>query len=296
MANFLGHHRFCVGHPPIFDLMTAEKKTDLKKEYSHVWVESMEYPSDYLDRVVKIDVYQPKSLYSSRELSLLFVNDGQDLPKMPFAEILNKLCKDGAIAPLMVIGIHCSADRKLEYGTADVLDFMNRGSRAKYHRKFLMQELIPSIFGKYNLSGVHEMAYAGFSLGGLSAIDVAWKYPKIFSKVGVFSGSLWWRLRDLDDDYNEETDRIIHKIIREGQYHKGLKFFFQTGNLDEKMDRNNNGIIDSIDDTLGLIEELEAKGYDRETEIKYLELPDGRHDVPTWARAFPDFLKWGWGK
>jgi enterochelin esterase-like enzyme len=173
---------------------------------------------------------------------------------------------------------------------------MNRGSRAKYHRKFLMQELIPFVLGKYKLSGVHEMAYAGFSLGGLSALDVAWKYPKIFSKVGVFSGSLWWRLRDLDDEYNEDTDRIMHKLIREGAYHKGLKFFFQTGNLDEKMDRNNNGIIDSIDDTLGLIAELEAKGYEKKEDIKYLELPDGRHDVPTWARAFPDFLIWGWGK
>jgi enterochelin esterase-like enzyme len=283
-------------HPPIFEFMTAEKKTEWHKEYSHVWIESMEYPSDYLDRVVKIDVYQPRNIHASKELSLLFVNDGQDLPRMPFGDLLNKLFAENDIKPLMVVGIHCSADRKLEYGTADVLDFLNRGSRAKYHRKFLMQELIPSILGKYNLSGVQEISYAGFSLGGLSALDVAWKYPKIFTKVGVFSGSLWWRMRDLDDDYNEETDRIMHKLIREGEYHKGLKFFFQTGTLDETMDRNNNGIIDSIDDTLGLIDELVAKGYDKQADIKYLELADGRHDVPTWGRAFPVFLKWGWGK
>jgi len=25
-------------------------------------------------------------------------------------------------------------------------------------------------------------------------------------------------------------------------------------------------------------------------------LKDGKHDVSTWGRAFPDFLKWGWGK
>jgi enterochelin esterase-like enzyme len=276
--------------------MTAERTNERTIELNHLWVESMEFPSDYLDRVVKIDVYLPKPFQSSSRISLLFVNDGQDLPKMPFTSILEKLYTEKEIEPLIVVGIHCSADRKLEYGTADILDFLNRGARAKYHRKFLMQELIPSILGKYNLSGVHEMAYAGFSLGGLAALDVAWKYPKIFSKAGIFSGSLWWRLRDLDDDYNEDTDRVMHKLIREGQYHKGLKFFFQTGTQDEKMDRNNNGIIDSIDDTLGLIEELEAKGYSREEDIQYFELADGRHDVPTWGRAFPDFLKWGWGK
>ena len=65
--------------------------------------------------------------------------------------------------------------------------------------------------------------------------------------------------------------------------------------LDETADRNNNGIIDSIDDTLALIEELKKKGYE-EKDIFYLELKDGKHDVTTWGRAFPEFLKWGWGR
>ena len=43
------------------------------------------------------------------------------------------------------------------------------------------------------------------------------------------------------------------------------------------------------------IKELKEKGYTA-NDIKYVELQDGKHDVPTWARAFPDFLKWGWGK
>jgi len=87
----------------------------------------------------------------------------------------------------------------------------------------------------------------------------------------------------------------MHKLVREGAYTDGMKFFFQTGNQDETMDRNKNGIIDSIDDTLDLIDELTTLGYDAENDIRYLELPDGRHDVPTWGRAMPQFLKWGWG-
>lgn len=276
--------------------MTAEKKTFPTVSVMHYIMDSFDYASEYLDRDVKVDVYLPKKATTAGELSLLFVNDGQDLPKMPFDKIIDDLAANGLIKPLMVVAMHCSPDRKLEYGTADVLDFMNRGSRAKYHRKFLLRELMPHVLKKYGLNGgVKEMAYAGFSLGGLSALDVAWKHANLFSKVGVFSGSLWWRLRDLDDDYSEETDRIMHNLIRDGKYHKGQKFFFQTGILDEKMDRNNNGIIDSIDDTLTLIDELVAKGYDRETDIHYLELSDGRHDVPTWGRAFPAFLQWGWG-
>jgi uncharacterized Zn ribbon protein len=65
--------------------------------------------------------------------------------------------------------------------------------------------------------------------------------------------------------------------------------------MDETMDRNSNGIIDSIDDTVDLIKELEGKGYSRGNDIHYVEMADGKHDIPTWGRAMPEFLKWGWG-
>ena len=61
------------------------------------------------------------------------------------------------------------------------------------------------------------------------------------------------------------------------------------------MDRNKNGIIDSVDDTLDLIKELTAKGYNANKDIYYVEMKDGRHDITTWAQVMPEFLKWGWG-
>ena len=75
-----------------------------------------------------------------------------------------------------------------------------------------------------------------------------------------------------------------------------MKFFFQCGNRDETMDRNNNGIIDSIDDTMDVIKELTAKGWRPEKDIHYLEMPEGKHDIATWGKAMPEFLKWGWGR
>ena len=142
-----------------------------------------------------------------------------------------------------------------------------------------------------------ERAFAGFSLGALMALDIVWNHPEKFTKAGLFSGSFWWRSIDqTEDDYDDDQHRIMHQEIRNGSYFPGLKFFFQCGNMDETMDRNNNGIIDSIDDTLDLISELEQKGYKREKDINYLEMPDGKHDIATWGRAMPVFLKWGWGK
>ncbi|HEY8687905.1 MAG TPA: hypothetical protein VIM07_01620 [Chitinophagaceae bacterium] len=69
--------------------------------------------------------------------------------------------------------------------------------------------------------------------------------------------------------------------IRNGDNYPWLKFFFETGTKDETADRNGNGIIDAIDDTISLMDELVLKGYNRAGDIKYLELKEGKHDVAT---------------
>ena len=250
--------------------------------------------STYLERDVLIDIYLPPVSSDDKHISLLIINDGQDLPKFHFDQMLAELYDQKEIEPILCVGIHCSAERRMEYGTANVLDYKGRGAKARLLQQFVLDELLPYIIENFG-NNFKEKAYAGFSLGGLSAIDTVWHYPEYFSKAAVFSGSLWWRSKDLHHGYNEDTDRIMHKLIREGDYKPGLKFYFTTGSLDEKMDRNNNGIIDSIDDTLGLVEELERKGYKNEFDIHYVNYEDGKHDVKTWGRAMPAFLKWGWG-
>lgn len=275
--------------------MIDEKIAALNSDLERYDIDSFILESVYLDRVVKLDAYLPKNIEDPTQVTLLIINDGQDMETLGLAPMLNKLLAEDAITPILAVGIHCDEYRKLEYGTADILDYQMFGSRARYHRKFILNELLPYISNTYNLPTFKEVAFAGFSLGGLSAMDIVWKHPEIFTKVGVFSGSFWWRSKALDEGYHEETDRIMHQLIREGNYNEGQKFFFEAGTLDETMDRNNNGVIDSIDDTMGIIEELEKKGYDHKN-IFYLELEDGHHDVPTWGRAMPTFLKWGWGK
>jgi iron(III)-enterobactin esterase len=266
----------------------------LSKQAS-VPVQTIIINSAHLERDVIIDLYLPAPDSDINSTSLLLINDGQDLPKFHFGSMLGSLYENNEITPILGAGIHCGPERKMEYGTASILDYKGRGAKAKAHQDFVLQELLPYINSIWK-GAFKEKGYAGFSLGGLSAIDAVWHYPGEFSKAGVFSGSLWWRLRDIKDGYNEQTDRIIHKLIREGEYKPGLKFYFTTGSHDEKMDRNNNGIIDSIDDTLGLIEELENKGYKNENDIHYVNYEDGKHDVKTWGRAMPAFLKWGWGQ
>ena len=259
-------------------------------------MESTIIRSRFLNREIKADFYLPPGEFLSSEIRLLLINDGQDLEKMPFDVLLENLYTDRAIKPLICCAIHAGIERKMEYGTARFPDYKKRGAKAAFYTLFILEELLPVIEGRYENLNITEKAFAGFSLGGLSALDIVWNHPDKFSAAAVFSGSLWWRSVDQHSPvYDDDLHRIMHHQIRIGSHHPGLKFFFQCGNLDESKDRNKNGIIDSIDDTLDLIKELEILGYKRGENIEYLELEDGRHDVFTWGRAFPHFLKWLWG-
>ena len=250
--------------------------------------------SDVLERKVTIDCFMPLNMAHDASISLLLINDGQNMKELGLAGMLEDLMVRKAITPLLCVAVH-AGNRMAEYGTACRSDYMARGAKAGMYTRFILHELIPYIQSAFGIRRFSEKSFAGFSLGGLSAIDIVWNHPHEFTKAGVFSGSLWWRTKDVMDGYVEDTDRIMHAQIREGRYAQGQKFFFETGTLDETADRNNNGIIDSIDDTLGLIRELLNKGY-RDDDIAYVELPDGKHDIATWARAMPAFLQWGWGR
>ena len=78
--------------------------------------------STHLDRDVVIDIYFPPFRSEREPMNLLIINDGQDLSKFHFDQMLGELYEQKEIEPILCLGIHCSADRKMEYGTANVLD------------------------------------------------------------------------------------------------------------------------------------------------------------------------------
>jgi enterochelin esterase-like enzyme len=259
-------------------------------------IESITLESVPLDRSVKLDIYYSSEETAAADCELILFNDGQDLATMRFAEIVNMVQGVSPLKPFICIGIHCGDDRMNEYGMTAAPDYQGRGAKAALYERFILDELLPYAHSKFNSPRFNGYCFAGFSLGGLNAIDTAWNHPELFSRTAAFSGSFWWRSKAKDaPDYSEKTDRLMHQQIRKSAPRPGLKFFFQCGTLDETEDRNKNGVIDSIDDTIDLMKELLRKGYLEGADFRYLQLRDGRHDVPTWARAMPEFLRWGWG-
>lgn len=253
------------------------------------------FPSKLLGRNVRVDIFLPPTYYDRPKdyFPTLFFNDGQDMEAVNLSDTLERLYGHRKIKKIIVIGIH-AGNRIQEYGTANFADYKNRGNMAKAYSQFLIKELIPFLQKRYRLAKeVKDYAYAGFSLGGLSAFDIVWNQSDLFKKVGVFSGSFWWRSKAFRPE-DPDADRIVHHMVATGKKREGLQFWLQTGTNDEKDDRNNNGIIDAIDDTLDLIKALKQLGY-QDQDIKYVEVEGGEHNPHTWGKILPDFLRWAFG-
>jgi len=250
--------------------------------------------SQQLQRAVELTILLPPGYSAaSGRFPVLYLNDGQDMDRLRMSSLLDSLYEKKSLPPLVVVGIHANQDRLNEYGTAAQADYQGRGAKAGRYTQFVLSELMPYIEKSVRVaSGPTTTAIAGFSLGGLSAIDLAWAHPERFGKVGVFSGSLWWRKKAYENGYDDHNDRIMHTLIRNSVSKSALKFWFEAGTEDETSDRNKNGVIDAIDDTLDLMQELRAKGYHDEVDFEYVEVAGGKHNQETWAGVMPDFLQW----
>jgi enterochelin esterase-like enzyme len=245
-----------------------------------------------LKRAVVFEIYTSNSFDHNKDANLLLINDGQDLSQMNFIRTTADLSDINGISQLICVGIHAGLERKLEYGVAGIPDYQKRGSKAANYSAFVMHELIPALIKQFAIAQFKEKYFLGFSLGGLMAFDIVMDFQEEFIAAGVFSGSFWWRSMALGEGYSDLEHRIIHKKVSSKNASGKQRFFFQAGRLDEVADRNNNGIIDSIDDTVDLIASLEKIGYHAGSKLAYFELEDGGHNIKTWDRVMPVFMKW----
>ncbi|HEA30378.1 MAG TPA: esterase family protein [Leeuwenhoekiella sp.] len=262
----------------------------------HISIKGSLY-STYLERKVDFRLFAPPTFWKNpQKFPVLLMNDGQDFDKMNLASTLTAAFTTKGIQPFIYVGI-TAGNRLQEYGTACCSDFKGRGARAKIYSQFIIKEMIPFLKDEFNASHKKtDWVFCGMSLGGLNAFDIGFNHANYFDKIGVFSGSFWWRKKPYIKGDMEDRSRIVLDMVKNADHNPHLDFWFQCGSLDEKVDRNNNGIIDSIDDTLDLVKELQAKGYSFPGDITYLQIEGGRHDLPTWGKAFPGFLRWAFGE
>jgi enterochelin esterase family protein len=246
--------------------------------------------SQYLAETPTVRVFLPSGYQGSgTTYPVLYANDGQDMEAVGLVRVIDSLVSNGMMSPIIVVAVHAGEDRLQNYGTVGQPNGQGLGAAAHSYEGFLVRELIPLIARRYRGDQSHA-AIMGWSLGGLSAFDLAWRNSGEFDAVGVFSGSFWWRTDD-STVASKQASRIMHRRVRETSQTPHLRIWLEVGKNDERDDRDNNGVIDAIQDTRELMRELEARGLREGREVTYREV-DGGHNTETWATVLPEFLRW----
>ena len=256
-----------------------------------------EFASQALGNCREITVFLPPGYAQAgnRHYPTLYVNDGQDQESLQIRETLAKLFQRRQLPHIIVVAIATNDERLHEYGTVVCSNAQNLGTKAGEYGRFLTTELTPIINQRFRTSqNPSDIGICGASLGGLSAFDIAWNHPELFGVVGVMSGSFWWRAAE-DETKMPPNQLIAHEMVKGTAVKPNLRLWFEAATLDEASDRDNNGVIDAIQDTLELIDELEKIGFRRGEDVSYLEVPGGRHNYDTWSQIFPHFLRWAFG-
>lgn len=263
-------------------------KTSIKETEDKVY-------SRHLQKHIQLSILNTPVPNDKNAFNLLLINDGQDMLKLRVKEIVDSLYKKDRIKPLVVVGIHPD-DRMQLYGVAGIQDYMNNGTRTAKYSAFVYDELYFYIKEKTGVRKFNSITIAGCSLGGLSAFDIAWDHADRINKVGIFSGSFWYRDIDTSSpEYNDEKNRIMLNKLRSSRKRPKLKYWFYAGGEEEKSDRDKDGLIDVVDDSYDIIKMIKSKQGTSDN-ITFFEKKDGRHDYDSWSHVFPQFLLWAVGK
>lgn len=196
--------------------------------------EQYHVPSMIMDREFTVSVYLPAGYDElSKGYPSLYVFDGSEYISFAgLGAVIDHGVMDGYCDPMIAVCID-PVQRRQEYMAND------------NYRRFIVEELVPFIDGAYATSRQsRHRGLLGASLGGLTALNIAFHHPELFGNVAGQSSAL----------LNDSTG-LVDWIAE--QPHLDLQVYLDVGTYE------NSGIYSSYpDDHRRLQEILQQKGYE----------------------------------
>lgn len=211
-------------------------------------------------------IYKPARYRGNRRYPLLIVHDGIDYLKFADLKIvLDNLITSLEIPPLIAVMIQ-SPDRLLEYGAHDP------------HADFLANELLPYMNENYPLNDDPDhRAVMGASFGGVAALHAAWRYPGLYGRLLLQSGS--YAFSDLG---RHNRSPVFDPVVR------FMNEFRETPGVPSKRVYMSCGIYESlIYENRSLLPKLQAQGID----VRFEEARDA-HNWENWRDRLRNGLSW----
>jgi len=290
-------------------------------------VERLRIPAEaFAPDAFSVSVHLPPGYAAGQSrYPVLYINDGQDMAAVGLESALARLYDQDIIRPIIVVAIGMLPDRMGTYGLSDRAAarsvpadsrFGPVGSRAHEYSEWVARELVPYVDARYRThTRPSSRAVLGWSIGALNAFNLAWQYPEVFGRVGVFSPS-FWLASDRTDAIAIQKTRLAQAMVDRGSARAGLKVWISVGGAEEADDRDGDGVSDAVDDARDLVAGYSASdgtrlrglaqlGYSvnmdhahraTRADVAFLLVSDGQHNQASWARMLPEFLTWAYRK
>ncbi len=211
---------------------------------------------------------------SKKNYPVLYLQDGQNLfdEFAPFGNwALDKklaLLAEEDFGDVIIIAIdHAREDRILEYLPSEKTK-LGEGLGKEY-ASFMTEVLKPQVDATYRTIPYREFTgIGGSSMGGLITLYAAMQFPQVYSRLMVFSPSLW------------VSPHLIQDFGLSKPPFCGRMYLYGGGNEGSNME--------------GFLNELHNHNQEVSNCIKSkLSInPEGHHSESEWGREFPEALKW----
>jgi len=236
-----------------------------------------EYEIPQLGRKRRISVLLPHDYYeTNKRYPVLYVHDGQNLfdDYAPYGnwgidKSLENLSAEGKGDVIIVAIDHGGVLRIKELLPYSTLKYSE--AEGQLYLKFMMETLKPMIDVRYRVRPDREnTGIGGSSLGGLLSLYAGIKYKHIFSKMLIFSPSLW---------ISDEIYNMARTFVPFGQ----TDIYLYAGGMESA---NHYGNVLRLESIL-----QEKRKYDY-FDVIFCHNPSGEHKEIYWGQQFPVAMKW----
>lgn len=229
-------------------------------------IEHFEIKSSHFGDTRRFSVYLPARFRKHRRYPLLIVHDGEDyLRYAAFQNVLDNLIDRHEVAPL-IVAFSNPHKRLLEY--PDHLP----------HSAHITEELLPFLQKHYPLvDAPASRGVMGASFGGVASLSLAWRYPGLFGRLLLQSGS--FAFSDIGQHQRGPAfDPVVAfmNAFRENPGKPSDRVFVSCGIYESLIYENRS-----------LIPLLQQTGM----QIRYREARDG-HNWINWRDRLRDALSW----
>ncbi|WP_241775044.1 alpha/beta hydrolase-fold protein [Chryseobacterium sp. ERMR1:04] len=240
---------------------------------------SEEFYIPQLDRYRKVWALLPYDYYfSNKDYPVLYLQDAQNLfnegsgyGNWEIDKKLSILAEYGRGDVIVVAIEHGSEERIKEYIFDN--DHVAHGSEGKKYIRFITDTLKPFVDENYRTKKDRDnTGIGGSSLGALISIYSGFLYPEVYSKLLIFSPSLWVEPNNNFPMMNFRTP-FTTKIYLYGGAQEGSKMVKR---------------IHIFEEYLKKWEEKKLFDFEFKTSIN----PEGTHNEFYWSQEFPRAIEW----